>query len=243
MQLTAHRENAERRRSVPELVLRVEDLRYKVGITSILKGINFQLNEGETLALLGPNGAGKSTLLKCLAGILPCSGTRLLFGSNPRRNIKTRKRIGYLGHETFLYSKLSASENLRFYASLYQTQVDVQAALEEFELSHSRDQLVETFSRGMKQRLALARTLLSGPDLILMDEPFTGLDQQSSELLELKIKALEGKVAFVVATHELERAFELAGRFLILRNGRQVFFGGKSEIESSIQDFYRERTS
>jgi len=243
MQLTAQQKNTEPRKSTPELVLQVEDLRYKVGITSILKGINFQLHQGETLGLLGPNGAGKSTLLKCLVGILPSSGASQLFGSNPRKNIETRKRIGYVGHETFLYSKLSAGENLRFYASLYQTPVDVQAALEEFQLSHSRDQLVETFSRGMKQRLALARSLLSAPELILMDEPFTGLDQQSSELLQCKMKTLEGKVAFVIATHELERAFELAQKFLILRNGRQVFFGGKAEMESGIQDFYREKTT
>ena len=243
MQVALEQESPRDKRFDPEPVLRIENLQYRIGLTSILKGIRMELGRGEVLTILGPNGAGKSTLLKCVAGILPHSGSQELFGCNPRRNYGLRKRVGYLGHESLLYSKLSARENLLFYAGLYGIQVDPDTTLREYFLADSAEQLVETFSRGMKQRLALARSLLSNPELVLMDEPFTGLDQQSSELLETKIKEMRGTVSFVIATHELERAFQLSDRLLILKNGRMVFSGLKQEIDAEIHDFYRLKTS
>jgi heme exporter protein A len=227
---------------VPETVLRVSNLQYRIGLTSILKNIQLVLRQGEVLALLGPNGAGKSTLLKCLAGLVPHTGSKELFGTVDRHDQEVKRRIGYLGHESFLYMKLSATENLLFYAGLYGKGIDPGAMLADFHLAAARDQLVETFSRGMKQRLSLARALLPDPQLLLLDEPFTGLDQQAGELLEAKIRDLKGRITLILTTHELERAYEMADRFLILRNGRQTFFGPREEITGGIRDFYREKT-
>jgi len=94
----------------------------------------------------------------------------------------------------------------------------------------------------MKQRLALARALIAGPDLLFMDEPFTGLDQQGSETLQARMMAMRGKVAFVMATHELDRAYEVADQFLILKNGNQVFFGNRNDVGTELHEFYRLKT-
>lgn len=230
-------------KSIPEVVLRVENLQFKTGLISILKNIQFEVKKGEAVALLGPNGSGKSTLLKCLAGLLPHNGKIEVFGSASRKDPLRKKKLGYLGHETFLYSKLSAKENLIFYCELYQIDKDPDVILEEYRLPPSSNQLVETFSRGMKQRLALARTLLPSPELLLLDEPFTGLDQQGSRWLEEKILEQKGTITMLMATHELERAGEIADKLLILKGGRQMFFGGPAEMDSEIHDFYRIRTN
>ncbi len=228
---------------VPELALRVENLQFKTGLISVLKNIKFDLTGGEAVALLGPNGSGKSTLLKCLAGLLPHTGKIEVFGTASRKDPFRKRKLGYLGHETFLYSKLSAKENLAFYSELYGIDKDLDAVLEEYRLPAASEQLVETFSRGMKQRLALARTLLPSPELLLLDEPFTGLDQQGSRWLEEKILEQKGTVTIVMATHELERASEIADKVIILKGGRQMFFGAIAEMDSGIHDFYRLRTS
>lgn len=230
-------------KSIPEIALRVENLQFKTGLISILKNITFDLTGGEAVALLGPNGSGKSTLLKCLAGLLPHNGKIEVFGTAARNDPLRKRKLGYLGHETFLYSKLSAKENLAFYSELYEIEKDLDVVLEEYRLPAASDQLVETFSRGMKQRLALARTLLPSPELLLLDEPFTGLDQQGSRWLEEKILEQKGAVTILMATHELERACEIADKMIILKGGRQMFFGNLAEMDSGIHDFYRLRTS
>lgn len=231
-----------RTKSNPDIALQVADLQYKIGLQSILKGITFRLERGEILALLGPNGAGKTTLLKCIAGILPSLGSREIFGQNPAKNYALRKKIGYLGHETFLYSKLSARENLEFYSSLYQVRIDPDRVLKEYELLPSANQMVETFSRGMKQRLSLARTLLSFPELLLLDEPFTGLDQQASLWLHNKLTEMKQNAAIVIASHELKRTGDFSDQVLILKSGRQIFYGNKSELDTDIDEFYRIKT-
>lgn len=230
------------RKSDPDIPLRVTDLQYKIGLHSILKGITFELKKGDVLSLLGPNGAGKTTLLKCIGGAIPHLGSKEIFGGNPVKNYAIRRRIGYLGHETFLYSKLSARENLEFYSALYQVETNPDAILDEYQISHAADQMVETFSRGMKQRLALARALLCSPELLLLDEPFTGLDQQATIWLENRIRELKKTAAVVMATHELKRAAEISDHFLILKAGRQAFYGSREEIDTNIEDFYRIRT-
>ncbi len=230
-------------KSVPEISLRVEALQFKIGLISILKNIQFEVRKGEAVALLGPNGSGKSTLLKCLAGLLPHAGNTEVLGVRSRKDPVRKRKLGYLGHETFLYSKLSARENLQFYSQLYKIEPNIDAILEEYRLLDSSSQLVETFSRGMKQRLALARTLLSSPELLLLDEPFTGLDQQGSRWLEKKILEQKGTVTMLIATHDLERSCEIADKLLILKSGRQMFFGAPAEMDSGIHDFYRIRTS
>jgi ABC-type multidrug transport system ATPase subunit len=115
--------------------------------------------------------------------------------------------------------------------------------LKEYHLTFAGEQLVETYSRGMKQRLALARALLNEPRLLLMDEPFTGLDQEAGELLESRIRTLKGSVAIIMATHELDRAETISDRFLILKNGKQLFFGSREDMTGKLPAFYRTTTS
>jgi ABC-type multidrug transport system ATPase subunit len=206
---------------------------------SLLKEIRFELDRGSILALLGPNGAGKSTLLKCIAGLQPHLGSKEILGQQLARNYPLKSRIGYLAHETFLYPKLTAAENLLFYGNLYGLQVDPTTVLREYGIESAAHQFVETFSRGMKQRLALARTLMPRPDLLLLDEPFTGLDDQAQTFLSERIARLHGKVTIILTTHELDRAYRLCDHLLILKNGRQAFFGHKDQVTTDIHEFYR----
>ena len=228
--------------SEPDLALSVDDLTFKSGFATVLRNIQFQLPAGETLLLIGPNGAGKSTLLKCLAGLLPHHGTKQVFGGSPRKNYSLRHKIGYLGHESFLYLKFTARENLIFFADLYGANQNVERLLEEYHLNDFGEQLVETFSRGMKQKLSIARALLHNPELIMLDEPFTGLDQAASLMLRGKILELKKNRTLVLTTHELEQGFELCEKILILKAGRQVFFGNKTEITGNIRQFYHSMT-
>jgi ABC-type multidrug transport system ATPase subunit len=222
-----------------DTALHVADLQHKSGLQSLLKGITFELKKGQILGLLGPNGAGKTTLLKCLVGILPHSGIRQIFGENPSKNPRIRSMVGYLGHETFLYSKLSAKENLEFYSSLYHVNINPDRVLEEYGLLPFANQMAETFSRGMKQRLSLARTLLPSPQLLLLDEPFTGLDQEASLWLENKLAEMKQNAAVIIASHDLRKTCENSDQILILRSGRQVFYGNTKELEQDIDALYR----
>ncbi|MCI0445099.1 heme ABC exporter ATP-binding protein CcmA [bacterium] len=226
----------------PDLALRVQIPRYKIGITTILKDIQFELASGQILAILGPNGAGKTTILKCIAGTIPKQGTCMIFGSD-KKTPDIKRQIGYLGHETFLYQKLSARENLEFFSGLYGMNSSIENLLDSFSLSAAANQLVESFSRGMKQRLALARTILADPRLLLLDEPFTGLDMEASRLLESTISQRKAKSAIVLTTHELQRAYQIADYFLVVKNGKQIFFGSRNEIPNEIEEFYRSLTA
>jgi heme exporter protein A len=226
----------------PDLALQIEFQRFKIGLTTILRDIHFELKRGEVLAILGPNGAGKSTILKLIAGLYKLDGKCVILGSE-KRTPDTKKQIGYLGHETFLYDKLTARENLEFFAELYGSPVSVDSLLTSFQLNDVKNQLVQAFSRGMKQRLALTRAMLASPELLLLDEPFTGLDINASVLLEAIVAEQKNKTAIVLTTHELHRAYEIADRFLILKNGRQIFSGQRSEISPGIEEFYRKLTA
>jgi heme exporter protein A len=228
--------------TAPDPALVIQDLNFKTGFSTILRKIAFTLSSGEAMLLIGPNGAGKSTLLKCIAGILPHRGEKKIFGVNPNKNYEIRKRIGYLGHETFLYLKFTARENLRFYSDLYGADADIDSILAEYQLSNFSEQMVETYSRGMKQKLALARCLLHHPDLVLLDEPFTGLDQQAAEALRNRIRQMKGKCTMVIAMHELEQGYDLCDRILLLKGGTQAFFGSKEEVKENIRDFYAAKT-
>lgn len=226
----------------PDPALQVQIPRYKIGITTILKDIHFELASGKILAILGPNGAGKTTILKCIAGTIPKQGTCQIFGSD-KKTPDIKRQIGYLGHETFLYGKLTAQENLEFFCGLYGVNTSVAALLHSFSLSAAAHQLVESFSRGMKQRLALARTILADPRLLLLDEPFTGLDLEASRLLESTISERKSKSAIVLTTHELQRAYQIADYFLVVKNGKQIFFGSRDQVPVEIEEFYRSLTA
>ena len=193
-----------------------------------LANISFECHAGEVVGLLGPNGAGKSTLLAIVATLLAPSTGHVAYGGYSARDAGAalRGRLGMLGHDLFLYPELTARENLRFFAQLYGVKdVDarVAASLEYANLADRADDQVLGFSRGMRQRLALERALIHAPRLLLLDEPFTGLDQSSAAALVARLNGLRAEGCLViVATHDLEVAEGLLTRALYLRNGRLV---------------------
>jgi len=193
-----------------------------------LNQISFSCHAGEILGLLGPNGAGKSTLLTILSTLLRPSAGHLLYGSHEvsRGGALLRQRLGWLGHELQLYPELTARENLTFFARLQgvtEVAARVTQALTDARLESRADDLVSGFSRGMRQRLALERALLHDPRLLLLDEPFTGLDGASTTALASRLARLaaEGRLV-MLATHEVDLADDVLTRALILRDGRLV---------------------
>jgi heme ABC exporter ATP-binding subunit CcmA len=198
----------------------------RFGLVKALDGVDLEAREGETVLLLGPNGAGKTTLLRIVAGLLlATSGSVSVFGRSPRGDGgEARRRMGFLSHDLALYPDLTAAENLRFFARLYRVPDApdrVDALLAESRLEAWRDEPVRSFSRGMKQRLALARVFLHRPDLLLLDEPFTGLDLPSSRSLGERLAAARGRgAALLIASHRLDMTAPLGDRAVVLRRGR-----------------------
>ena len=204
------------------------DLSRHFGRRKALSQINFECQAGEIVGLLGPNGAGKSTLLSIFATLLSPSSGRVEYGTATAESAGAalRSRLGVLGHDLYLYPELTARENLRFFARLYglpDVSRSVEAGLEHAALTSRGDDQVSGFSRGMRQRLALERALLHRPRLLLLDEPFTGLDQASSAALAARLKGLrDGGCLILLATHDLEVAEGVLSRTLFLRSGRVV---------------------
>jgi heme exporter protein A len=192
-----------------------------------LSGVTLTLRGGDILGLLGPNGAGKSTLIGILATLIaPTTGT-VRYGDHtmPPGGIDLRRRVGLLAHELHLYPELSAAQNLEFFARLYGLDARrvVSAALDASGLTERADDDVSTFSRGMRQRLALERALLHAPRLVLLDEPFTGLDDNAVTVVASRLRSLARDGAIVlVATHDLDIAEGLVTRAAVLRNGALV---------------------
>jgi ABC-type multidrug transport system ATPase subunit len=208
--------------------LAVEDVSRHFGRRRALSRITFHARRGAILGLLGPNGAGKSTMLAMLATLLrPTSGV-IRYGSiDPgAHGPSLRARIGVLGHDLFLYPELTARENLTFFAGLYQSADAPGAATQALDragLLDRADDPVSSFSRGMRQRVALERALIHQPRLALLDEPFTGLDDASAAALVARLHALRDAAAIVVlATHDLDLAEGLLDRAVFLRDGRMV---------------------
>ncbi len=227
--------SADREPEGPGRTVEMRRVRRRFGFFRALDGIDLDAFPGETLLLLGPNGAGKTTLLRVIAGLLPATdGTLTVLGGSPRGDGGgVRRRIGFLSHNLALYPDLTAAENLRFFERLYRLTRDrarVPSLLEEVGLGRWADQPVRVFSRGMKQRLALARVFLHEPDLFLLDEPFTGLDQESAGALAERLHRRRDQGASVLlATHRLDAAGPLGDRALYLRQGRvnrEISLGG-----------------
>jgi len=190
-----------------------------------LDGVDLRLDEGERLAVLGPNGAGKTTLLRMLATLLrPERGELTIAGERlPRGARRARGLIGYVAHDPLVYLDLTALQNLELYADLYgiaRPRERILAMLEEVGLLARSYDSVRTFSRGMAQRLGLARALLHGPSLLLLDEPYAGLDALGAALLDRVLADRERGRSAVMVTHEVERAVALADRVVVVRAGR-----------------------
>jgi heme exporter protein A len=201
------------------------DVSRNFGRRRALHRVSLRCDAGEIVALIGPNGAGKSTLLSIAATLLePSSGTIRYGNHDLHRDL--RSRIGLLAHDLYLYPELTAAENLTFFAhinGLAEVGARVDRALASARLSDRHDDPVSGFSRGMRQRLALERALLHDPRLVLLDEPFTGLDDSSSLALVDRLRDLRSRGAIVLlATHDLEVIEELIDRAVMLRDGRLI---------------------
>jgi heme ABC exporter ATP-binding subunit CcmA len=196
------------------------------GPNVVLEDVSFELGAGECLALLGPNGAGKTTLLRVLATLCrPSAGHLTVAGADALTHPEAaRAAIGMVAHGSYVYEDLSALENLRFWTVLGggdASPTRLRAALAQVELDGVADERVRTFSAGMKRRLALARVVLGDARLLLLDEPFTGLDQRGRKWLHEFLMAFKaGGGAIVVATHSFASGLGIADRFAILAGGR-----------------------
>ena len=191
-----------------------------------LSRVSLTCEAGEIVGLLGPNGAGKSTLIAIIATLLAPTSGEVRYGEHVSVGAGLRARIGLLAHDLHLYPELTAGENLAFFARLYgveQPDRCVDIALDRAGLADRRNDLVSGFSRGMRQRLALERALLHGPRLLLLDEPFTGLDDAATRALVARLLDLrsQGRI-LILATHDLETVEALLDRVALLRDGRLV---------------------
>jgi heme exporter protein A len=198
-----------------------------------LRDVGFKVTPGSVVALLGRNGAGKTTLLRILAGLSkPSRGAVLIHGESTRLE-STRRRIGVLGHAISLYDELSAAENLEIFGRLYNLPNPPKRAgemLERIGLERVRDGLVREFSRGMRQRLAVGRAFLHEPQLLLLDEPFTALDDRAIAVLQSMLKERRQKGATIVmSTHQLREALELATHVALLLRGQIAFAGERRQ--------------
>lgn len=197
-----------------------------MGEKMILRGVNLHINEGETVAILGPNGVGKSTWLKIVAGLMrPTEGQILIHGKQLRKDhFEQKEMLGYLGHRSFLYEQLTPVENLKFFARLYHLKnpdEKIDELIKEVGLTFFKNDPVQSFSRGMVQRLAIARAILHGPKILLLDEPHTGLDQRAIEILNqviLRLKTLD--ITVVMVTHDFSQVIRTCNRVVILKNGK-----------------------
>lgn len=228
-------------------MITVKKLVKRFGLKTVLRGVDFEVQPGEFVALLGPNGAGKTTFLRILASLSrPSLGQVHIAGYQlPAQASQVRARLGVVSHLPLLYGDLTAEENLRFYARMYNIsnfETRITEVLEMVGLEARRRDLVRTYSRGMQQRLAIGRAVLHDPDVMLFDEPYTGLDQDASSMLDdvLKTVAAQGRTV-VMTSHDLARAEGLATRFDVLSRGVIVASATRRQLKkSNLLAFYKE---
>ncbi len=228
-----------------------------VGVTKrfghrlVLKGINLSVAPGERIAIFGPNGAGKTTLLRILSTVSsPTTGKVELDGIDPEQDpLEARRRIGVISHHPYLYGDLTTRENLRFYGRMYDVpDLDDRIAcmVARIGLAARLDDRVDTFSHGMQQRLAMARAVLHDPEILMLDEPEGGLDQDGLNLLvDLLTEPESGRRrAAVVVTHHLDLGLALSDRVAILVGGRLTFQAPSVELDAaSVREYYSRHTS
>ncbi|MEA1944513.1 MAG: heme ABC exporter ATP-binding protein CcmA [Euryarchaeota archaeon] len=206
-------------------MIRVHNLTKKFGNKTVFTDINFSVKNGDFLTIVGPNGAGKTTLLKIMATLIKATeGTVEIEGFDVKKSPeKVRDVIGVISHNTYLYSELTAVENLKFFGKMYAVpEIDtrIDDAIEQTGLEHRKHDRVGTFSRGMKQRLAIARAILHQPSVLLLDEPYTGLDQHASASLEDVLRTLAGSgITTIMVSHDLDRGLKLCDHIMIMAAG------------------------
>lgn len=212
-----------------------------------LRGVDLKVRRGEFLALFGPNGAGKTTLVRILATLLrPTAGTARVAGKDLRRDgMAIRGLVGFVSHQPLLYDNLTGAENLRFFGRLYSVpnlEERSQEGLAQVGLTHRQHDLVRTYSRGMQQRLALARALLHDPAVLLLDEPYAGLDPQAVERLQEILSSLaQQQKTVILATHNLEQGWDICHRLAILAQGRIVYEAKREEVDQeTLRSTYRQ---
>ena len=228
-------------------MITVRKLVKRFGLKPVLRGLDFSVESGEFVALLGPNGAGKTTFLRILASLSrPTMGSVNIAGySLPNQAAAVRRRLGVVSHLPLLYGDLTAEENLRFYARMYNVahaEKRISEVLEMVGLVSRQRDLVRTFSRGMQQRLAIGRAVLHDPEVMLFDEPHTGLDQDACQMLDTVLCDVAARGRTVVMTsHDLARVADLASRFDVLSRGVIAASVQRSQMDpNNLLAFYRQ---
>lgn len=216
-------------------LLRLSRVTKTFGLVRAVLNVDLEVCTGDFLAIFGPNGAGKTTLLKMVAGLTQPTSGDIQFTSQDGHS--GRERVGYVSHQSFLYNELTGIENLIFYGRLYgvgEVRERADAMLVKMGLRDARHRKVGEYSRGMKQRLTLARALLHEPDLLLLDEPYTGLDQHGSRLFTEVLQGLkeEGRTVLLI-THNLGAGLELCSRVVIQNKGKLVFQASRRQLDAS----------
>ena len=216
------------------------------GDRKALDKVSIEVPEGAFLSIFGPNGAGKTTLVRTLATLSRAtSGTALVAGFDAKEDPdKVREHIGLISHNPMLYPDLTAMENLMFTAQLYgvvNAEERVRELLRAVELDHRRFDVVRTFSRGMTQRLSIARALMNDPDVVFLDEPYAGLDPHAVEIFDGLIEQLRDGRTFIMVSHDLQKGFDVCTHALVLARGRVVSYAPKEDIDfEQFRQLYRE---
>lgn len=232
-------------------MISVSRLDKNFGVKYALRGVNFDIRGGEIVALLGPNGAGKSTLLRVIAMLTRATRGKITLGEYelPDYAAEARALLGFVGHQTLLYDDLTALENLLFYARLYalpEPMKQIQAVSAVVGIERRLNDVTRTLSRGWQQRVAIARAILHDPKILLLDEPYTGLDAASVDRLQGILRGARDRGAAVLfSSHDFERALEIADRALILANGRMVYDAPRGEWQglAGFREIYAEKVT
>lgn len=216
------------------------------GTRKAVDDVSFALPEGAFLSIFGPNGAGKTSLLNMLSTLSrPSSGTLTVAGFDAKEHPEDiREQIGYISHRSMLYPDLTAEENLMFYARLYgvdEPRVRVDHLLEAVGLAHRKLDVVRTFSRGMTQRVSIARALIHDPEIMLLDEPYSGLDPHAVDIFDELIGRVREGRTFVMVSHDLAKGFEMCTHALVMARGRVVSLSERDALGfDAFSDLYRE---
>jgi heme exporter protein A len=215
----------------------IDGLTRRFGTRKALDDVSLALPEGAFLSIFGPNGAGKTTLVRIMTTLMtPSEGTVKVAGLDVVADaVELREHIGLISHNPLLYPDLSAEENLAFFSEMYgldDPDTRIAELLEAVELDHRRKDAVSTFSRGMLQRLSIARALLHHPEVLFLDEPYSGLDPHAMDILDSLLAQIRKDHTFVMVSHDLAKGLQLCTHALILARGKVVLFEEKSAIDA-----------